>query len=125
MDSFARVYAWFLLVTSGIAAVARLAGATRMADVTSERLRTTAKRARHRLIGIVVVVASLALLPVYLKFARGQRWMPVAAAVGALSGLEFIANTARPEPAPLRHQNLAFGFLFALSTFAVYWVLFR
>ena len=125
MDKFARVYAWFLLVTSGIAALARLAGADRMAEVTSERLRITAKRARHRLIGIVVVVASLALLPLYFELAHSQRWMPLAAAVGALSGLEFIVNSAHPEPAPLRYQNLTFGFLFAVSTLIVYWFLLR
>ncbi len=125
MDKFARVYAWFLLVTSGIAAVARLAGAGRMAEVTSERLRMARKRARHRLIGSVVVIASLALLPLYFAVAHSQRWMPVAAAVGALSGLEFIANSMHPEPVPLRYQNLTFGFLFAVSTFVVYWLLFR
>jgi hypothetical protein len=125
LDKFARVYAWFLLVTSGIAAVARLAGAGRMAEVTSERLRMARKRARHRLIGIVVVIASLALLPVYFGVAHNQRWMPVAAAVGALSGLEFIVNSRHPEPTPLRYQNLTFGFLFAVSTFVVYWFLFQ
>ena len=125
MDKFARVYAWCLLVTSGIAAVARLAGAGRMAEVTSERLRIAGKRLRHRLIGMVEVIASLALLLVYFRFAHSQRWMPVAAGVGTLSGLEFVVNSTHPEPAPLRYQNLTFGFLFAVSTLVVYWFLLR
>jgi hypothetical protein len=125
LDKFGRLYAWFLLVTSGIAAAARLAGAGRMASVTSERLTSAHKRARHRLIGVAVCAASLALLPLYATVARAQRWMPVAAAVGALSGLEFIVNSAQPDPARLRSQNLIFGLLFAASTLLVYWVLLR
>ncbi len=125
MDKFARIYAWFLLVTSGMAAVARLAGAQQMARVNSERLDAARKRNRHRLIGIAVAIASLALVPVYLLYARGQSWMPVAAGVGVLSGLEFVINAARSHPSALRRQNLVFGALFAVATLAVYWVLFR
>lgn len=125
MDKFARLYAWFLLVTSGIAAAARLLGASRMANLTSERLQIPQKRARHRLIGIAVIVASAALLPLYLVIASRQAWMPVAAGLGMLSGLEFIANAAQSDPTRLRYQNLIFGFLFAASTLLVYWVLFR
>jgi hypothetical protein len=125
LDKFARAYGWFLLVTSGIAALSRLATAGRMAQITSQQLQPARKRARHRLIGVGVLVASLALLPLHFAVARGQSWMPVAAGVGALSGLEFIVNAVRPEPASLRSQNYLFGFLFAVSTALVYILLLR
>jgi hypothetical protein len=51
--------------------------------------------------------------------------MPVAAAVGALSGVEFIVNSTNPEPRPLKSQNLMFGLLFAVSTVIIYWFLLR
>ncbi|MBV9608343.1 MAG: hypothetical protein JO187_02205 [Acidobacteria bacterium] len=119
MDKFGRYYAWFLLVTSGLAALMRLAAARRMAAMNSAKLRVEGRRTRARWMGIAVMLGSLALIPLYIWFRR-QAWIPLASGVGVLSGAEFVSNAASPLEPSLVRQNRIYGALYVLATILVY-----
>jgi hypothetical protein len=119
LDKFGRFYAWFLLITSGLAALMRLAAGRHMAEMNSAKLRPDKRRSRARWIGIVVVLGSLALIPLYIWFKR-QPWIPLASAVGVLSGAEFISNAASPMAPSLLRQNRIYGALYVVATILVY-----
>jgi len=119
LDKFGRYYAWFLLITSGLAALMRLAAARRMAEMNSAKLRAEKRRARARCIGIAVMVGSLALIPLYIWF-KHQTWIPLAAGVGVLSGAEFVSNAASPLEPSLVRQNRIYGALYVVATILIY-----
>ena len=119
MDKFGRFYAYFLLITSGLAALMRLATARRLAEMNSIKLQPEKRRTRARWIGIAVVLGSLALIPLYIWF-KHQTWIPLAAGVGTLSGAEFISNAASPFAPSLLRQNRIYGALYVVATILVY-----
>jgi len=120
LDKFGRYYAWFLLITSGLAALMRLATARHMAQMNSAKLQTEKRRTRARLIGIAVVLGSLALIPLYIWFKRDQIWIPLASGVGVLSGSEFVTNAMSPTDTSLVRQNRIYGALYVVATILVY-----
>jgi hypothetical protein len=120
LDKFGRLYAWFLLITSGLAALMRLAAARHMATANSAKLQTEKRRKRAKWIGIAVIVGSLALIPLYVWFKRDQIWIPLASGVGVLSGAEFVSNAAWPVATSLVRQNRIYGALYVLATILVY-----
>ncbi len=124
MDKFGHAYAYFLLLVCGIAALMRLLTSRRLAAINSLRLQPERKRHRHRSMGIVVILGSLGLVPVYFFF-RAQAWMLLAAGVGVLSSAEFIANAMAPRESSLLRQNRVFGGLYAVATALVCFLIFR
>jgi hypothetical protein len=119
LDKFGRFYAYFLLITSGLAALMRLATARRLAEMNGIKLQLEKRRTRARWIGIAVVLGSLALIPLYIWFKR-QAWIPLAAGVGTLSGAEHISNAASPLEPSLLRQNRIYGALYVVATILVY-----
>jgi hypothetical protein len=119
LDKFGRFYAWFLLITSGLAGLMRLAAGRHMAEMNSAKLQPDKRRSRARWIGIAVVLGSLALIPLYIWFKR-QAWIPLASVVGVLSGAEFISNAASPLAPSLLRQNRIYGALYVVATILVY-----
>ena len=124
MDKFARFYAWFLLLDTGLPAVVRLTQAKNFAQLTSERISDEKKRARHRMWGWVSLLGSGVLIPVYFLYSR-QRWMIVAFFIGILTGAEMIGNAKSPEQESLARQNFYFGFAYALAAAATWFFLIR
>ena len=124
MDKFARYYAWFLLIATGLPAVVRLTQARNFAHLTSERISDEKKRARHRMWGWVSLLGSGVLIPVYFLYSR-QRWMIVAFFIGILTGAEMIGNAKSPRQESLTRQNFCFGFAYALAAAATWFFLIR
>jgi hypothetical protein len=119
LDRFGRYYAWFLLITSGLAALMRLAAAKRMAEMNSYKLQAPNRRKRARWVGIAIMIGSLALIPLYIWF-KHQAWIPLASGVGVLSGAEFFSNASSPDPTSLVRQNRIYGALYVVATILVY-----
>lgn len=123
MDKLAKFYAWFLLVTTVLPAMVRLALPERVADVTLQRFKKPKRQQRYRLLGAVVAVGSVLMLPMFFLFYPDQYWILFAVAVGVISGGEMFTNASWPET--LVPQNRAFGVVYALAAVAVYWFLLR
>lgn len=124
MDKFARWYAWFLLVATALPALVRLASPRQLALVTSQRLASDPKRARHRLLGWISMLGSLVLVPIYFFYSR-QRWLIVAFAIGVLTGIEMLRNSSSPAEESLVRQNRVFGVVYAVCAVATYLFLIR
>ena len=122
MDKFGRYYSWFLLVATALPAVVRLVQPARFAELTSERIATEQRRARHRMWGWVSLIGSWVLIPVYFFYSR-QPWMLVAFAIGILTGIEMIGNARSPEEDSLARQNRYFGVAYALAAAATWFFL--
>lgn len=123
MDKFGRYYSWFLLAATALPALVRLASPRQFAVLTSERIADTSKRARHRRWGWISLLGSAVLVPVYLFYS--QRWLLVAFAIGVLTGVEMIRNSAAPEADSLTRQNRAFGVAYAACALLTYFFLIR
>ena len=125
MDKFGRYYAWFLLVATALPALVRLASPRQFALMTSQRIADAKKRNRHRMLGWISLVGSLALVPVYLFYSQ-QRWLVVAFLIGVITGMEMIANARDPEPDSLMRQSRWFGVVYILcAIFTYFFVLWR
>jgi hypothetical protein len=111
LDKLAKFYAWFLLVTTVLPALLRLALPDRVADITLVRFKKPGGQKRYRV------------LPLFFLFYPDQRWILFAIAVGVLSGGEMFVNASWPET--LIPQNRAFGAVYAIAAVAVYWFLLR
>lgn len=123
MDKLAKFYAWFLLVTTVLPALLRLAVPERVADITLLRFKKPNGQKRYRILGAAVALGSLLMLPMFFIFYPDQRWILFAVAVGVLSGGEMFTNASWPEL--LVPQNRAYGVLYAVAAVAVYWFLLR
>jgi hypothetical protein len=123
LDKLAKFYAWFLLVTTVLPALLRLALPDRVADITLVRFKKPGGQKRYRVLGAVVALGSLLMLPLFFLFYPDQRWILFAVAVGVLSGGEMFVNASWPET--LIPQNRAFGAVYAIAAVAVYWFLLR
>jgi dipeptide/tripeptide permease len=125
LDKFGRYYAWFLLVATGLPAIVRMAAPRQFAVMTAERISDEKKRKRHRMLGWISLVGSLALIPVYFFYSQ-QRWLVVAFLIGIITGVEMITNANRPERESLITQNRIFGAAYVVCAIFTYWfVLYR
>lgn len=124
MDKFSRYYGWFVLIATGLPAILRLATPRAMAEITSEKIATDDKRAKHRRWGWTSLWSSLAFIPVYF-FLWKQAWVIIAVVIGVLTGLEMIRNADSPEPESLTRQNVLFGAIYAATCVATYFILIR
>ncbi len=124
MDKFGRYYSWFLLVATALPALVRLARPRQFAELTSEKIIVEPKRSRHRLWGWISLVGSAVLVPVYLFYSH-RRWLLVAFAIGVLTGVEMIRNSASPQTESLTRQNRLFGVAYAACALLTYFFLIR
>lgn len=125
MSTLAHVYAWFLLITSLLAAGMRLLRTEQLAAIMRERLNKEGARRRFRVAGIALAFGSFLTIPLYLYMWKGQNWLLIACVYGVVSAVEFVTNAATVHFSGLLKQNRIYGTIYAATAVATYLVLFR
>ncbi|HEX7961392.1 MAG TPA: hypothetical protein VF493_15830 [Terriglobales bacterium] len=125
MSTLAHVYAWFLLITSLLAAGMRLLRTEQLAVIMRDRLNKEGARRRFRVAGIALAFGSFLTIPLYLYMWKGQNWLLIACIYGVVSAIEFVTNAATVHLSGLLTQNRIYGILYAATAVATYLVLFR
>jgi hypothetical protein len=125
LEKALRIYAWFLLIVTGLPAVARLARPRELARILLLRYENPKRRKRARLGGIIYLALSLFAIPYLLRAEmREERWLVMAVLVGAVSALEFVLNSFLFEQEALTRENRIFGGVYAAMAIATALLLF-
>ena len=120
MDSWFRIYAWFLLIVTALPAFARLARPRELAQIMLVRYQNPKRRRRARIGGAVYLALALVATPFLLRSpVHQQRWLVMALLVGAVSAVEFVTNSRTFSEEELARQNRYFGGVYASIAIAV------
>ena len=120
MEKALRIYAWFLLIVTGLPAAARLARPRELARILLMRYENPKRRKRARIGGMIYLGLSLCAIP-YLLHAqmRQERWLIMIVLVGSVSALEFLLNSRLFDEEALTRQNRLFGGVYAAMAIAI------